>query len=194
MTTHDSSNGYEAIADSFISTRNRSIGASVVAEWSHDLPPGAEILDLGCGAGVPISQILIDRGFSLHGIDASPSLLAAFRSRFPDVPVECASVERSAFFGKTFNAVVAWGLFFLLDEATQLRLIAKISKALRPNGRLLFTAPSRRCSWPDALTGRTSVSLGLDAYRQALERENMSLLGTMTDEGGNFYYSAAKRA
>jgi SAM-dependent methyltransferase len=189
------SNGYEEIASIFIPGRgsNQSgVGASVVADWSRTLPDGAAVLDLGCGTGVPISRALIERGFQVYGVDASPSMTAAFRSRFPAVPVECAAVEDSDFFGRTFDGVVAWGLFFLLDADVQRRLIAKVAAALSSGGRLLFTAPSQSCSWPDAMTGRTSISLGFEAYRSALEAEGMSLLGTDHDAGENHYYFAQK--
>jgi SAM-dependent methyltransferase len=191
----DKSNGYEEIAPIFISGRGQNpsgVGASVVAEWSQMLPGGAMVLDLGCGTGVPISQVLIERGFHVYAVDASPTMVAAFRGRFPTVPVECAAVEDSDFFDRTFDAVVACGLFFLLDVQDQRRLIGKIAGVLRSGGRLLFTAPSQSCSWRDAMTGKTSISLGYEAYQKALEAEAMSLVGTGSDEGENHYYFALK--
>jgi len=191
----DKSNGYERVASVFIAGRggnSSGIGASVVADWSQTLPSGATVLDLGCGNGVPISQALIERGFNVYGVDASPTMVAAFRARFPSVPVECAAVEDSCFFGRTFDGVVSWGLFFLLDVEVQRRLIKKIADGLRGGGRLLFTAPSQSCSWRDAMTGRTSISLGHEPYRKALEAERMPLVGTQRDEGENHYYFALK--
>lgn len=191
----DKSNGYEGVASVFIAGRGRNssgIGASVVADWSKALPGGATVLDLGCGTGVPISQVLIERGFNVNGVDASPAMVAAFRARFPTVSVECAAVEDSDFFGRSFDGVVAWGLFFLLDAEVQRRLVAKVAAVLPSGGIFLFTAPSQSCSWADAMTGRTSISLGYEAYRNALEGEGMSLVGTHCDEGENHYYFAQK--
>jgi SAM-dependent methyltransferase len=191
----DKSNGYEEIASIFIAGRGRNtngIGAAVVAEWSRTLPNRASILDLGCGTGVPISQTLIERGFNLYGVDASASMVEAFRHRFPSVPVECAAVEDSNFFERTFDGVVAWGLFFLLPADIQRNLIPKIAAVLPGGGRFLFTAPSTICSWSDAMTGRSSISLGYRAYRNALEAEGMLLVGACRDEGKNHYYDAQK--
>jgi SAM-dependent methyltransferase len=191
----DKSNGYEEIALTFISGRGQNhsgVGASVVADWSQMLSAGATILDLGCGTGRPISQALIERGFKVYGVDASPTMVAAFRANFPHVPVECGAVQDSDFFGQTFDGVVAWGLLFLLDVEVQCRLIGKVAGVLRGGGRLLFTAPRRSCSWRDAMTGRISISLGEEAYRKALEAEGMSLVGTHCDEGENHYYLVQK--
>ncbi len=191
----DKSNGYEEIASIFISGRGQNhsgVGLSVVGDWSQMLSAGATVLDLGCGTGVPISEALIERGFKVYGVDASPMMVAAFRDNFPKVPVDCAAVEDSDFFGRTFDAVVAWGLLFLLDVETQCKVIGKVAGVLRSGGRLLFTAPRQSCSWRDAMTGRTSISLGQEAYQKALKAEGISLVGTHCDEGENHYSSAQK--
>ncbi len=191
MSVPDKSNGYEEIAAGFATARNHSsVGASVVADWAQQLPAGGTVLDVGCGTGVPISQVLIDRGFRVYGVDASPTLVAAFRARFTNVPVECAAVEDSAFFNRKFDGVIAWGLFFLLDEEAQRKLIHKIANVLQPGGRFLFSAPSQACSWRDNMTGQLSISLGHDAYQTGLQAAGLSLTGTRTDEGENHYYFA----
>jgi SAM-dependent methyltransferase len=190
------STGYEDVAAEFIAGRGRNssgVGASVVADWSQTLPSSATVLDLGCGTGVPISQVLIERRFNVYGVDASPTIVAAFRARFPGVPVECAAVEESDFFARTFDGVVAWGLFFLLDANVQRRLIKKIGGVLQSGGRLLFTAPNESGSFPpDIMTGRPQFSLGYEEYRQALYGEGIALLGTHCDVGENHYYFAQK--
>lgn len=197
MANPQKSTSYEDVAAEFIAGRGSNssgIGASVVADWSKTLPPGATVLDLGCGTGVPISQTLIEHGFKVYGVDASPSIVAAFQARFPSVPVECADVEDSDFFARTFDAVVAWGLFFLLDAEVQRKLIKKIAGALQPGGRFLFTAPRETGPFsPDIMTGRPQFSLGYEEYRKALEAEGMPLVGTRLDEGENHYYLAQKR-
>jgi len=120
-------------------------------------------------------------------------MIAEFRANFPTAPVQCAAVEDADFFGRTFDGVVAWGLFFLLSAEVQLKLIAKVAAILPSGGRLLFTSPSQPCSWLDAMTERTSISLGQDAYRVALNAEGMTLVGTYVDAGENYHYSALKR-
>ncbi len=139
----DASNGYEAIAAKFMEGRPlRGIGLSTVAEWAAALPDGAAVLDLGCGSGEPVSVVLAARGLTLYGVDASPTMIAAFRARFPDAEAECATVEESAFFRRSFQAIAAWGLLFLLPAAKQRELISKLAGAIESGGKLLFTAPS----------------------------------------------------
>jgi len=134
----DGSNGYEAVANIYIAgrgTRSRvggSIGAAVVKTWADAFPPGATVLDLGSGPGEPSTRILQEAGLTTYAVDASPTMVAAFRERFPGVP---------EFFSRTFSGVLAWGLLFLLDPAAQALVIEKVARALEPQGRFLFTAP-----------------------------------------------------
>jgi 2-polyprenyl-3-methyl-5-hydroxy-6-metoxy-1,4-benzoquinol methylase len=188
----DKSNGYEEAAERFMSARNPGIGAATVREWSQTMEPNSSILDLGCGHGVPISQVLTEEGFTVYGVDASPKLIAAFRTRFPDLQAECSSVERSEFFRRRFDGVVAVGLMLLLRPEIQKIVIGKVAKALSPGGRFLFTSPREAVSWSDALTGRVSISLGVEQYERLLRADGLVLVGEKSDEGENHYYSVSK--
>lgn len=190
----DPSNGYEAVACEFASGRVRSrvIGVATVREWARDLPPGGTVLDVGCGTGVPISQTLIELGLRVHGVDASPTMIAAFRARFPDAPSECAPAETSRMLDGTYDGVLAWGLVFLLAPDTQAAVIHRMGHALADAGRLLFTAPREKGTWSDNLTGLTSYSLGSEAYLRLLEDAGLTLTGTALDEGENHYYFARR--
>lgn len=189
----DPSNGYEAVAAEFMENRKRAnIGVAIVREWARSLPSGATILDLGCGHGVPISVALMNDGFAVYGIDASPSLTDAFHRRFPQAHVACELVEESDLFGRTFDGIMVVGLLFLLRDDAQRALIRKVARALNPGGRFLFTAPARACTWTDVLTGRPSWSLGAEEYKAVLADAGLVLIGEHRDEGDNHYYDVRK--
>ncbi len=150
------------------------------------------MLDVGRGSGVPISAALIADGFRVFGVDASPALVAAFRDRFPSAEVACEAAETSALFRRSFDGAVAIGLLFLLPADDQRQVIDRVARALEPGGRFLFSAPRQACTWNDMLTGRSSLSLGEDEYRHALERAGMQLAGHYVDEGENYYFDALR--
>ncbi len=190
----DPSNGYEAVATEFIAVRQQSgVGVATVRAWGRSLPQGATILDLACGFGVPNSQALINDGFVIYGVDASPSLIAEFRRRFPDVNVACEAVEDSRLFDRTFDGVIAVGLLFLLSEDSQRNLIRLVGLALNSGGRFLFTSPTQCCTWTDILTGRESLSLGADAYKAIIADARLNLVGEHSDEGDNHYYDTCRQ-
>ena len=184
-----SSSGYEAVAQQFIRLRAESaIGAETIRHWAGLLPAHAVILDLGCGAGVPVATTLAAAGFRLYGIDASAQLVQAYRQHVPQARVVCETVQHSGFFQRNFDAVVAIGLMFLLPAEQQTQLIHKVAARLNPGGRFLFTAPKQSCSWTDILTGQAAVSLGAAKYHNLGVDAGLELVAEYQDEGQNHYY------
>lgn len=166
------------------------VGTNIVKRWSKHLQPAGTIVDIGCGTGVPISKTLAAEGFDVYGIDPSPTLLAAFRRHIPGAKTACEAAEASRFFDRRFDGAVAIGLMFLLPEDNQRVVIERVSQALYPGGHFLFTAPRHACQWNDNLTGRPSLSLGEERYRQLLASAGCRLVGDYVDEGSNYYFHA----
>ena len=190
----DKSNGYDQIAARFAKLRGESIdgiGSSSVRSWARTLPPASTVLDLGCGTGLPLTNVLAGEGMHVYGIDASATLVQNFRKNFPNAPVMCEAVEESMFFDRTFDGILAWGLLFLISREAQVQLIGKTAKALNRGGKLLFTAPHQHTTWIDVMTEQQSLSLGSATYKQLLAESGLTLLEEFEDEGENHYYSAA---
>jgi len=189
----DAAQAYEAHASTFLLGRDASlIGSKVVEAWCRTLPAGAHVLELGCGGGYPISQVLHGAGLKLWAIDSSPTLLKAFESRFPGTPVQCAKVQDSDFFDRTYEAVVAIGLMFLLAPNEQSALIHKVAKALSSRGRFLFTAPIETGQWADLNTGIRCESLGQACYETALAAAGFRVVSSCQDQGGNHHYDVER--
>ena len=160
---------YETHALKFTSIRDKSnIGATVVEQWARGIQHSSAVIDLGCGAGYPLTRSLNNLDLRIWAVDSSPTLVKLFRSRFPHIPVQCATVQEFDFFGRTYDAAIAIGLIFLLSEADQIDLISKVSKALNVGGRLLFSAPYQIASWEDICAGCDSRSLGQIRYEEIL--------------------------
>jgi SAM-dependent methyltransferase len=194
----DKSNGYERVSAEFLAGRGRApstaVGTSEVRDWSRTLPLGATVIDLGCGTGFPITKVLVDEKLNVYGVDASPSLVEAFRHNLPAVPVACESVVESSFFNRTFDGVVAWGLMFLLQPDEQRHLIQSVADILVPGGRLLFTSSTgtEPLVWHDAMTGLESRSLGAAEYRKLLAEVGLTVTREYEEEGGCHYFDAVK--
>jgi SAM-dependent methyltransferase len=192
----DRSNGYESIAIEFLAGRGSAhsagIGTKAVRARARKLPRGAVVIDLGCGSGFPITEVLVAEGLNIYALDGAPSFVQAFRRNFPNIPIACEAVEESAFFDRTFDAVLAWGLIFLLTPEEQRRLLQRIANVLAPGGRLLFTAGPESSVWTDAMTGLESRSLGAEEYRRQLSAVGLSVNSEYEDEGRNHYFDATK--
>lgn len=185
---------YDRIFDWHVATRSRTIGVRDVMDWARPLRPGSTIVDLGCGDGLPIARALIDAGHEVCGIDTSPKMTAAFRANCPGARAETAPVEESDYFGLRFDGIVAWGVLFFLPAPAQEAVIARVATALRPGGRLLFTAPRQAVTWDDTMNGVTfgCVSLGASTYARLIGERGLTLIDEHTDAWGNDYYGAVK--
>jgi len=192
----DRSNGYDGVAAEFLARRGNGLSAGVgvktVRNWAQALTRGAAVIDLGCGPGFPITEVLVAEGLSVYGVDAAPSFVQAFRRNLPNTPVVCEAVEDSTFFNRTFDGVLAWGLIFLLSPEEQRRLVQRIAGILVPGGRVLFTSCAEPLVWSDAMTGLESRSLGAEEYRRQLSAVGLSVNSEYEDEGQNHYFDAFK--
>lgn len=192
----DRSSGYEAVSEEFLERRGRQrsggIGVGEVRRWARTLRRGSSVIDVGCGPGFPITAVLVDEGLDVFGVDGSPSFVAAFERNLPGVPIRCEAVQESTFFDRSFDAVLAWGLMFLLAPEDQRQLILRFAGVLPEGGRLLFTASASPCVWNDAMTGMESVSLGAERYRSLLGDAGLAVSGEYEDEGENHYFDAIK--
>jgi cyclopropane fatty-acyl-phospholipid synthase-like methyltransferase len=188
-----SASAYETHALEFLDARERSqTGADIVARWSRELPPGADVIEIACGGGYPVSRVLLESGVNLWAIDASATLIERFRSRFPGVPTQCSSALESDYFGRKFAAAIAIGLLFLLEESEQVAFLHRVSEILLPGGRFLFSAPIEIGRWRDTCTGHECRSLGRVRYVQTLQDAGFCLVGTHVDAGRNNHYDVCK--
>lgn len=189
----DSAQAYEAHAQEFLRGRDTSsIGTQVVEQWCRILPKGATVIELACGGGYPITRVLHSAGLQLWAVESSPTLATEFRSRFPSIPLQCARVQESDFFGRKYQGAIAIGLIFLLSEQEQANLISRVSEILEPGGRFLFMAPMQVGTWKDMNTGIGCISLGQERYEELLRNAGLHVVATHRDVGENNYYDAEK--
>jgi SAM-dependent methyltransferase len=195
----DPSTGYEAVSQEFLAhrgngrTRSTAIGVKEVQAWARTLLRGSNVIDIACGPGFPLTAVLVEEGLNVFAVDGAPSFVVAFRRNLPGTPILCEAVQESTFFDRTFDAVLAIGLIFLLKVEDQHRLIQRFAEILVPGGRLLFTATAKPAVWNDAMTGLESVSLGAGQYRELLAAAGIAVAGEYEDAGENHYFDAFKK-
>jgi SAM-dependent methyltransferase len=102
------------------------------------LPAGAEVLELGCGAGVPITQALAER-CRVTGVDISAEQIALAERHVPDARFIRADVTTLDFPPGSFDAVVAFYALIHIPRAEHAMLLGRIGTWLRPGGLLFAT-------------------------------------------------------
>jgi SAM-dependent methyltransferase len=105
--------------------------AGGVLEWL-DAKPTETILDLGCGDG-QLTQRIASTGASVIGVDTSPEMVAAARSR--GVQADEASAESLPYPESSFDAVFSnAALHWVRDQDA---MMAQVRRVLKPGGRFV---------------------------------------------------------
>jgi 2-polyprenyl-3-methyl-5-hydroxy-6-metoxy-1,4-benzoquinol methylase len=107
------------------------------------LPPGASVLDLGCGCGVPVAKTLADHGHQITGVDLSEVQINRARRLVPQATFLHADATQVAFLERTFHAVVCLYALIHMPIDAQPLLLRRIATWLRPGGSLLATTGAR---------------------------------------------------
>ncbi len=131
--------GYDEVADAYLER----FGASVVRDkWVGRLldglpPTGGHVLDLGCGAGIPVARDLTSLGHIVVGVDGSAQQIARARQNVPQATFIAADMCSVTFEAGAFDAVGAYYSITHIPPVQQGTLIASIATWLRPGGILV---------------------------------------------------------
>ena len=167
--------GYDAIALRYAEWAGRVNSPAIdwVRELDTSLDDGANVLELGCGRGVPATRELARR-HSVTGVDISAVQIELARHHVPEASFVHGDVMELDVATRSLDAVVALFLFGHLPSGDQRALIARIGAWLREDGQFLGTFGTGEAGEevdPDWLGAPMFfASLGGDAY-PALMRE-----------------------
>jgi SAM-dependent methyltransferase len=127
---------YDAIAETYL---GRYAVSSVREKWLgrliENMPAqGRDVLDLGCGAGIPVARELIGRGFSVTGVDVSTEQISRARANVPEAKFIQADMSAMAFDAECFDAIGAFYSITHIPAAEQGDLFKRIANWLKPGG------------------------------------------------------------
>ncbi len=133
--------GYDAIAERYLAwsdlrpspTRLHYLGVALEL-----IPPGSRVLELGCGAGIPMTAALAE-GRAVTGVDISATQLDMARRNVPSATFILADMTAMDFEPASFDAVVAFYALTHVPRDEQVDLVGRIRTWLRPGGIFLAT-------------------------------------------------------
>jgi cyclopropane fatty-acyl-phospholipid synthase-like methyltransferase len=169
---------YERFAEEYDRERTRGLmERGYLGELTTRLKDGASVLDLGCGAGEPIAQFLVNRGYDVTGIDAAPAMIALCRRRSRHANWIVADM-RTLDLGRRFDAIVAWDSFFHLDADEQRAMFGIFEAHIAPRGLLLFTSGPAAGTAIGDLCGEElfHASLSAEEYERLLEGAGFTVI------------------
>jgi SAM-dependent methyltransferase len=103
------------------------------------MPPGAKILDGGCGLGQWVAY-LKHRGFDPLGIDISAPTVQRLKEMFPECAWSVEDINAMPFGDAELDAYISWGVFEHF-EAGVAKPLTEAARVLKDNGFLFISVP-----------------------------------------------------
>jgi len=145
---------YDKFADSYDSNRELFNIDGIINGFRDQLKSDSgNLLDLGCGAGVPIGRSFIDSGWSVTGVDFSPKMLLLANKHVPEMQTLCGDISSMEFDGGEFNAITLIYSLFHIPKSQHSDLFAQLFRWLNPNGMALFTYATREYTGSETFDG-----------------------------------------
>jgi SAM-dependent methyltransferase len=132
--------GYDRVAERYFAWSDARPSPTRLAwlERAQQLiPPDADVLDLGCGAGVPMTRALATAGRRVTGVDLSTRQVAMARANVPGATFVQADMTTLDLPATSLDAVVAFYSLTHVPVAEMPDLLAAIHRWLRPGGVLI---------------------------------------------------------
>ncbi|MEU0092935.1 class I SAM-dependent methyltransferase [Kribbella sp. NPDC006257] len=150
--------GYDALSARYDEAYD---GESKYGDWLTEilarLGDGSQVLDLGCGSGVPVAATLSGAGHRVTGVDLSGVQVERARERVPAATFVQGDATKLVLPAASFDAVLSFYALIHIPVDEQRELLHRIADWLRPGG--LFVATVGATAW----TGAEENWLGGDA-------------------------------
>lgn len=103
------------------------------------LPQKSNILDLGCGTGLPFDSYLIDKGHNVTGIDIAENNIESAKNKIKKGKFILGDYTKYKFNNNSFNAVIVLYSIFHIPKEEHQGVIKMIYEYLLKDGCLLIT-------------------------------------------------------
>lgn len=134
--------GYDKIAEVYQALRHNFDNTMELGEIVRLLSKNAKVLDVGCGAGIPVTKFLVESGYDVTGVDISVSMLKLARKNVPKAQFTKQEMTRLGFKNNSFDGLTAAYSIIHVPRERQRSLFQGFHRALGPNGIMLISVGS----------------------------------------------------
>jgi ubiquinone/menaquinone biosynthesis C-methylase UbiE len=172
--------GYDQCAAAYELARREKTHPEI--KWlKKQLPNQAQVLDLGCGCGLPVTRELAKR-FVVTGVDISAEQIRRARRHVRHATFLHSDIMALDFPAASFDAVVALYAIFHLPRGEHDRLFHNLRRWLKPGGYLVATLaqdPEEPYTEPDFFGVEMYWShYGMLEYNAMLAEAGFTILST----------------
>jgi cyclopropane fatty-acyl-phospholipid synthase-like methyltransferase len=128
--------GYDVIGERYTTAAAGELSPGrrhALATVAELVPGGARVLDIGCGAGVPMTAAMAER-YVVHGIDISGEQTERARANVPQATFQRADVLDVDIAPGSYDAIVAFYSLIHVPRGSHAVLFERIRSWLQPSG------------------------------------------------------------
>jgi cyclopropane fatty-acyl-phospholipid synthase-like methyltransferase len=167
--------GYDRAAGRYAAARDQFKSRKYLDLLAERLRPGAVVLDVGCGSGVPIDSYLVERGCAVRGIDISAVQIEMARANIPEASYEVRDMSGLQDFEYAVDAIVSFYAIFHTPREAHLDLLHTFGTFLQPGGLLLVTMGAS--DWVGSDDDFYGVTMHWSHYAAATNRDLVAQAG-----------------
>lgn len=102
------------------------------------LPKSGEVIDLGCGAGIPFDQYLVTNGLNVTGYDFASNHIIAAKNNVPQAIFKEADFTKFEYEHETIDGIIALYSIFHIPKQEHEALFERMHAALKPGGVIVM--------------------------------------------------------
>lgn len=134
--------GYDKAADNYAASRDQFYSIKYLEQFSRLVEKGKTILDVGCGAGKPVDEFLVNQGYVVNGIDISKRMIELAKRNVPEAFYEIKDMTELREQEYCVDGIVSFYAIFHTPKEQHQELFKKLASFIPNGGSMLVTMGS----------------------------------------------------
>ncbi|KIJ50908.1 hypothetical protein M422DRAFT_27044 [Sphaerobolus stellatus SS14] len=189
---------YDIIGTTFqeSSSENTAYCRAVCEEIAGMLSPGTNVLDIGCGTGVPVAETFVKAGHNVTGIDFSQTMVDLAQRQVPEgsfIKADMRMYEPPANLVGQYGAIIASNSLYHVSVDETVTMVQRFTNWIKDGGVVVIgcgimllpngeVPPFDESGWKDSVEAtflgqKVTGTLGsMDAWKKLLEKFGLRLV------------------
>ena len=132
--------GYDRIAKRYHKQRDVYKSNALLRKFSKLVPKGSKVIDLGCGAGVPVAKFLANKGYKVVGIDFAEGMVKLAKKNVPEARFIKIDITKMKFGHNSFDGAVSFYALIHISREKHSEIYKSLHLILKPGSIILVNA------------------------------------------------------
>lgn len=177
---------YDEMAIDYVSGRDELKTKKYLKLFTNLMRKNSTILDLGCGAGTPVDDVLSKQGFVVTGIDISEKMIELAQKNCKGCEYRIADIQDLKNGEYSVDGIICLYTMFHLPRNKHTEIIRVMASFLPINGPLLISMGDREWEGVHTMYGQKvwASQWGIDKNLQLIRSAGFEIIYDFFDKSG----------